>query len=345
MGELHTIVFARQSEGFPAKQQEGNLFLYTTNAKTKLGILWAAYRIGRGIIKKKREKRWVVSSQDPFETALVSRAIASGNRATNHVQLHGDVFNPRSYRESFLQRLRAVYGRDVVRHTSCIRVVSKRLKRSLESLGVSAAAITVLPIQADLEAFLNVGSERVYRSQLPLSFLYVGRFSPEKNLSLMIQAFMNITKEYPEASLTLLGSGPLQSALEDQVSKLGLENRVEFKGWTNDVPGVMAAHDVLCLSSDHEGWGMVLLEAAATGMPIITTDVGCAGEVVRDKENGQVVSVGKVDMYETAFRQYCSEPSLIPKHGHRSREIASTFALSETEYLNKLVEVYSSCLS
>lgn len=344
MGELHVIVFTLQSEKFPAVQQEGNLFLYATNAKTRLGILFSAYRIGRSIIKRGGIKSWMVSSQDPFETALVGRAIAGCNRASYHVQLHGDAFNPNSYSTSFFQQLRVVYGRYVIRHTKCIRVVSNRLKRRLEDFGISPKIITVLPIQADLDSFLEVGRRRVYQGKSTPLFLYVGRFAPEKNLPLMIDAFKNISKEFPEASLTLLGSGPLQSVLQAQVSTLGLDSKVDFKNWTDNVSGVMATHDILCLSSKHEGWAMVLLEAAATGMPIITTDVGCAGEVVIDNENGKVVSVENVNDYTSAFRQYCNNPHLVQEHGHEGHKLAATFSLSETEYLQKLVESYTSCV-
>ncbi|MFT7644863.1 MAG: hypothetical protein ACI9BF_000524, partial [Candidatus Paceibacteria bacterium] len=78
MGELHVIVFTRKAEGFPDRQQVGNLFLYATNAKTRPGMMWAAYVIGRRILKKNTERRWVVSSQDPFETALVIRGGGGG---------------------------------------------------------------------------------------------------------------------------------------------------------------------------------------------------------------------------------------------------------------------------
>jgi glycosyltransferase involved in cell wall biosynthesis len=105
----------------------------------------------------------------------------------------------------------------------------------------------------------------------------------------------------------------------------------------------MSEHDVLCLSSDHEGWAMVLLEATATGMPVITTDVGCAGEIIRNNENGKIVSVGNVEEYTLALKQYCADIQLIFKHGRRGYELASTELLSNADYLLKLVESYTSC--
>lgn len=338
----HVIVFTKRSEGFPERQQDGNLYLYATNARTRLGMLWRAYRIGRTIVKQ-HDERFVVTSQDPFETSVVGRAVASGNRATHHVQIHGDVFNPRSYQGSLLERVRVIYGRFVVRHTKCLRVVSERIKHSLVLLGVPASAITVLPIHADLDTFFAVGKQRTHVVDDHLSFLYVGRFSPEKNLPLLINSFAEVALTYSTATLTLLGSGPLRSELESMVIKKNLTARIRFQDWSDDVGAVMAKHDVFCLASDHEGWGMVLLEAAAAGMPIITTDVGCAGECVRNDENGQVVLVGDSRRYVAAMERYLAEPGLVAVHGERSFKLAQSLALSSEVYIQRLVDALTSC--
>ncbi len=154
---------------------------------------------------------------------------------------------------------------------------------------------------------------------------------------------MMVAKEFREITLTLLGSGPLRSALEGQVVDSGFQNRIHFVEWSDDVSGVMAMHDVLCLASDHEGWGMVMLEAAAAGMPIVTTDVGCAGECVRDSENGFVVKVGDNEHYSDALRRYVAETGLVTVHGQRSREIAQGISQKEVDYTQKLVDSYTLC--
>ncbi len=341
--EYHVIVFTRKSEGFPDKQQVGNLYLHATNAHTRVGMLWRAYLIGREIVNS-RTKQYLVTSQDPFEAALVGRAVAKGNRATDHVQIHGDVFNPRSYQHSLLQRLRVIYGRYVVRHSSCIRVVSERIKHSLILLGVPASTITVLPIYAELEQFLKIGAKRTHVIADSLDFLYVGRFSPEKNLPLLIRSFATVAQNYGHTRLTLLGSGPQRAELVALVAKLGIAARVTFLPWTDNVSAAMATHDVFCLSSDHEGWGMVLLEAAAAGMPIVTTDVGCADVCVRDGENGQVVLVGDQAGYVTAMERYCVDPSLVATQGVESHQIAQCLALPEVVYQQKIVDAFTSCV-
>ncbi|MCA9339929.1 MAG: hypothetical protein KDA17_03390, partial [Candidatus Saccharibacteria bacterium] len=67
MGEYHLIVFTRKHDGYSAYVQDGNLHLYATNTRTRLGMMWQAFKIGRRILAQ-RGGDWVVSSQDPFET-------------------------------------------------------------------------------------------------------------------------------------------------------------------------------------------------------------------------------------------------------------------------------------
>lgn len=344
VGELHVIVLTRKQDKLPTTLQTGNLFLYGTNTNTKIGMLYKAWRIGRAIVRSAPRTPWVVSAQDPFETSVVCSGIAFGNPATHHVQIHGDVFNPLSSSESLLQRLRTIYAKMLVRRVSGIRVVSERIKQSLLTLGVSPAVITVLPIQADLQSFLEVGRQRQYEVTDRCAFLYLGRFSPEKNIPVLLEAFAAVAADFPAATLTLVGSGPEETRIQRDISAHHLVDQVQILPWTNNVPALMAAQQVLCLSSKHEGWAMVLLEAAAAGMPVITTDVGCAGEAITDGVQGRVVPVSDAKAFSAALRQYLSRPTEIATHGRAGQKLAAEFVLPESEYLARMVESWASAL-
>lgn len=340
LGEYHVIVFTRRRDNLPVTLREGNLYVYGTNARTRLGMLYSAYRIGRKIIRDNVKPSWVVSSQDPFETSLVGRALARPPYVHHHVQIHGDVFNPHSYKESWLQRLRLMYGRYVVQRTAMVRVVSNRIKQSLVVIGVSPTVITVLPIQSDIQSFLQVGEQRVYDVAQPIRFLYVGRLASEKNLLLLIDAFADVAKKYPIATLALVGEGAEKSAIQTQIANHQLESQITLQGWTNDVGEVMSGADVFCLPSNHEGWAMVLVEAAAAGLAVVTTDVGCAGECVVDGESGKVVPVGDVFAFAQALEMYCAAPELVAQHGVHGAQLAAKHSLTAEVYLSRLVASY-----
>jgi len=337
----HLIVFTRTSERLPEFVQKENLFIYGTHSSTKLGMLFTAIKLGRTILKNKNQK-FVVASQDPFETSLVGYAISLGSTATNQVQIHGDVFNPLSCGASLIQRVRKVFGIWAVKRAAVVRVVSDRIKNSLLTLGVKEESIIVLPIQSSLSSFYQAGENRQYDENSAVSFLYVGRFSPEKNLPLLLRAFTQVVAVHPQCTLTLVGEGKEKAALEQYVQATALESNVTFLPWTQDVVTHMTTKDVFCLTSNHEGWAMVLLEAAASGMGIVTTDVGCAGEVLVDKRNALVTPVADEQAYIQAML-WCAENFAGRKELQlQARQTAKNFIETESQYLEKLVDSYTS---
>lgn len=337
-GAYHLIVFTRVEENFPAVQQEGNLFLYATNSRTRVGMLLSAYLIARKIIKSKKNVVWVVSGQDPLTTSLVTVPLSWIKNTALHVQCHGDVFNMYFFGNGRWKGLKLWWANYVIRRAKKIRVVSQRIKQSFIQRDVPADRIVVLPIQGDLEPFLSVGDSRVYQQKTAPTFLYVGRLAPEKNIPLLLEACADLKKRGHRAVLQILGSGPENLSLQTKVNELHLEDNIEFLPWTNDVAGVMSQADVLCLSSFHEGFAMVLVEAMAAGLPVITTDVGCAGEIVKDHIHGFVVS--GVQQYTDALEQLFDN-ALREKMGRAGHTSITKSQLSASEYLQAIKQSFT----
>ncbi len=120
-------------------------------------------------------------------------------------------------------------------------------------------------------------------------WLAVGRFEVAKDYPNMLRAFKEVRSCEPRAVLVIVGQGSLQGEAEGLAGELGLRDAVRFLGARDDVPAVMSAGDGYVMSSAWEGMPMVLLEAAAAGLPIVATAVGGNGEVVRDGESGFLV--------------------------------------------------------
>jgi len=118
-------------------------------------------------------------------------------------------------------------------------------------------------------------------------WLAVGRFG--KDYINMLQAFAYVVRELPDTILILVGDGRLRPAMEELAQKLSQKDRVKFLGTGQDVPRLMKAADGYVMSSAWEGMPVVLLEAAATGLPVVATDVGGNSEIVKDGETGFLV--------------------------------------------------------
>jgi glycosyltransferase involved in cell wall biosynthesis len=152
--------------------------------------------------------------------------------------------------------------------------------------------LTVVPNGVDPELFRKVPAEvrDELRRSLSLAgefvWLAVGRFEVAKDYPTMLRAFVAVHERYPEAVLLLVGKGSLQGETEALVRELSLVAAVRFLGVRNDVPALVSAGDAYVMSSAWEGMPMVLLEAAAGGLPIVATRVGGNPEVVLDGDNG-----------------------------------------------------------
>ncbi|MCA9340829.1 MAG: glycosyltransferase, partial [Candidatus Saccharibacteria bacterium] len=215
-----------------------------------------------------------------------------------------------------------------------IRTVSTRIARSLTALGIAAEKVTVLPLPLELDTFLAVGKKRSYGTPTTHRFVFVGRLALEKNLTVLLQAFADLYKTHKNVSLELVGKGPEHDKLMAHVAQLGLEQVVKFTPWSEEVATILAGADTFVLPSRHEGHAIVLLEAMAAGLPVVTTDVGCVGELVHDSVQGQVVLPTAPAITE-AMTRYVSDPALHRRHAGAAYQTAQTIAARQESYLTE----------
>jgi len=118
----------------------------------------------------------------------------------------------------------------------------------------------------------------------------VARLVPQKSLDTVLRAFRALNDlSNLSYRLVVVGRGPLETELKDLAQTLGIQDRVIWAGFREDMARVMAALDIFCLSSVYEGFGLVLLEAMAAGKPIVATRVSAIPEIVDDGRTGILV--------------------------------------------------------
>jgi glycosyltransferase involved in cell wall biosynthesis len=155
--------------------------------------------------------------------------------------------------------------------------------------------------------------------------LSVGRMSPEKNHALLLRAFAIVRRQRP-AKLALVGDGPLREDLQRLASELGLADDVLFTGFVLDPQPYYASAQIFVLPSDFEGYPLVLVEALASGLAIVSTDCLCGPrEILADGDYGSLVPCGDADAMAKAMLAALTEPP------HRPRLVERGKALSGTE--------------
>ena len=119
----------------------------------------------------------------------------------------------------------------------------------------------------------------------------VGRLAEIKNHPFLIRSFEKVQRKWPESKLILVGNGPCEEALKSLAAELGLTDRIIFTGNRNDVCDLYQLFDVFVLSSFSEGTSFSLLEAMASAVPPVVTNVGGNPGIVKDNVNGNLVEI------------------------------------------------------
>lgn len=311
---LYVVVLASKEIGVSEEKIQRRLIIHGTQSSSRFLYLVDAYRIGRSIIAEHKGD-WLVTAQDPFWAGPVAFLLARMFGAAFHLQLHTDIFSRGWHTPTLVWRLLRPFRffRDVdefrtllelllypmalflLRHADGVRVISERLVRGVRALGVSAERITKVPIFVDVKHFLEATPAfDLHRSYPDFSHivLSLGRLQPEKNYHGLIRAFARVHKEHDDSLLLIVGNGPERERLLFFARSLGLLDCVKILPWARDVATYYKTCDVYVQPSIYEGWGIAAIEATASGAPVVMTDVGCAGEVVKNEETGLVVPVG-----------------------------------------------------
>ncbi len=297
VSELHVIVFTPKGEKFKKLELGRQLTVYPTSSAGKFAFLPDAYRIGCEILKgvhgqEKGKTKWLVSTQDPFESGGIGYLLARRFGIPLHVALHTDPFSKEWKNERMSNHVRFAVAAFLLRNAAGVRVVSERIARSVRALGVPALRITRVPIYVDVQNFIDAKPTfDLHRSypEFTQIVLSIGRLQPEKNFHGLIRAFAKVRKTHDGALLLIVGSGPERDRLLTLANSLDLGRSVTILPWARDVVSYYKTCDIYAQPSLYEGWGLAVIEAMASGTPVIMSDVGCAGEVVRSEETGLVV--------------------------------------------------------
>jgi len=158
----------------------------------------------------------------------------------------------------------------------------------------------------------------------------VARLSEEKRHRDLLHAAALLHRDRVPLEILLVGDGPLRAALERTTRELGLTGCVTFLGARNDVPELLRSFDAFVLPSRSEGLPLTVLEAMATGLPVVATDVGGVSEAVRDGETGLLVPPGEIRALADALRRVASDAAFRRRAGGSARALAvSRYGLPE----------------
>lgn len=235
---------------------------------------------------------------------------------TEHGRHYPDVVSP-------LRRAvnRLVLDRAADAVTACCHFARRGLSRVD---GFAGRRIAVIENGIDVDRYGPAADQAARKARLGLDpnrrfVVHVARHHPVKDQATLLKGFAQAAPALPGVDLLMAGDGPLRADLESLAVDLRIPDRVRFLGVRSDVPDLMRAADAFALTSLSEAASLTLMEAMATGLPCVVTDVGGNGEIVRHEQEGLLFPRGEAAGCAAALRRLFAEPGLAARLGAAAR--------------------------
>lgn len=335
--ELHIVLLSDKSHKLSNLQLDKNVWVNPTNSLNRFLRPIDAARLGKGVVLERKFVRGeaLITAQDPFECGWVGLKVKRRWRLPLEVQMHTDPFSP--YFQGLLNLVRKMFMKKVLRNADSVRVVSTSIKDKIS--GLTKASIKVLPIYVDKQKIEEWKAAFDLHAKFgwPFIILTVSRLAREKNLSLALEILKIVRDKYKNVGLVIVGSGPEEKVLKSKVKSLKLDGAVVFEGWQENLTSYYKTSNLYLQTSLYEGYGLALVEAGLSGLPIVTTPVGIATELESGKDayiypptNPSHFARGIIDLIENNHKR-----ELLRVNAKNKLE---TKVLSKTEMLQKLKE-------
>jgi glycosyltransferase involved in cell wall biosynthesis len=208
------------------------------------------------------------------------------------------------------------------KHVDAFIVISREIDTELSDVGIPPEQRVFIPNGVNIARFLppNAEQKRAQRTTLGLPedgliVVFTGRLAAEKRLHHAVKAWPAVRAVCPDALLLIVGAGPEEASLKALAGE-----GVRFAGSTNDVAPFLKAADIFLLPSAREGLSNAMLEAMATGLPVLATQVGGATDLITHGESGWLIPPDDPAALQTAFLTLIGDTELCSRLGAAGRE-------------------------
>ena len=170
--------------------------------------------------------------------------------------------------------------------------------------------------------------------------VFTGRLHPQKNLEILLDAWPGVAQKTP-ATLILVGDGSERSSLVERAKTLGVADRIHFTGAVSNVADYLRAGDIFALPSIAEGMSNSLLEAMATALPCLASEIGGNTDLINDGISGRLIRPGDRSGWSAALIQTLENPDVAARFGLAARKrVEEEFAFSPSWCVDRYIALY-----
>jgi glycosyltransferase involved in cell wall biosynthesis len=229
---------------------------------------------------------------------------------------------------------------------AAVIAVSRAAGDALVAGGIPRSRITVVPSGIDLDRAMTPMGRTELRALgvhdgAPL-VVQVAQLGEDKDPLTFVRAVAVARRSVPALQALMVGEGPLRSTVQAEIARLGLDGAIRLTGYRADADALIAAADVVALSSRQEGMPGVLLDALSLGKLVATTAAGGAAEAVEHERSGLVVPVADAPALGAAIARLITDRSAADRFRAAARTRAAAFSIARTT--ERTIEVYRSVL-
>ncbi|MFA5090335.1 MAG: glycosyltransferase family 4 protein [Candidatus Omnitrophota bacterium] len=321
-----------------------NIWIYPTNSYNKALFIFDAFRVAFKICQQKKFD--VITTEDPFTCGLVGFFLKKIYKIPLNVQVHIDFCDERYWigiRK--INRLFHPLGKFVCKHADSIRVDGRETKDKLALNGVPEERISVISVHSDIKRFLHLDGTKIRRNLLKEKFtqilLFVGRFTDQKDIPTLFNAFELILKKKPKTLLLLIGKGSKEIYLKNLAQEKGIYQNITFTGAIEHakIPQYYSASDIFVLPSIVEGRATVLVEAMLSKKPIVTTDVSGVKDWILNGKTGFIVKRKNHENFAEKVIYLLDNPEIARSFGEKGYELAQNKS-QEISDVSSVIELW-----
>lgn len=263
----------------------------------------------------KNNAKAVISFLAPFNIMAITAVLGSGTPI-----LVADRNDPSKVPSN--KAVRKV--RDLLyRFADGVVVQTKKNKQYFSSAVQEKSQVIYNPV--DLKAYAGAA----LKAEKEKKIVTAGRLMPQKNQKMMIRAFAEVFKSHPEYELIIYGEGPERESLEHLIHGLGMEDRIKLPGNVTDIYERIRTAEMFVLSSDYEGMPNALIEAMCMGLPVISTKVSGASDLIKDHENGILTEVDDQNAFAVAMQELIEQKGLQTSFGEKAVRLNEDLQVSK----------------
>lgn len=337
LGRRHEVtVLTSRALGLPAESVQGGVSvvrvpvffrrrLAAANFPSMFAYLVTGARRGARLARAGRFD--LVNTHFAVPSGPVGQAVADAGRIPNVLSVHGgDLYDPSKSSSAHRHALLRAAVRHLARRADAVVAQSRDTEANLHRYYAPEVAATVIPLGIARPPQVAEGvREKHGLAADEIVLVTVGRLVRRK----AVEQLLDVLARLPEARarLLVLGSGPLEAQLRDRAARLGLEQRVRFMGLVSEAAKfeLLAAADLYVSTSQHEGFGLVFLEAMASGLPIVSYDRGGHTDFLCEGETGHLVPLNDRDAFLARCASLLASPARRAVMGAANRRRAEAF--------------------